>query len=209
MTAFTATPLKGAARILAASITLLGGATLALAQSAEQPANQQQQPAGETQTAAVPPEDQAASIAQLIEANKDGGVDALTKALSPLIIENPALASTLVDIAKNKPELAEMLAEVLARIQKGLKELDPEKAKQIAALVASASPAFQAAYAVAQSPGDGGGAQVADAGGAGGGGGGGGGDGGGAGTSGVGFGGGTGGGGSVGGGGGTISPASP
>lgn len=212
MTASKVASLIGGTRIVVASIAVIGCATVATAQSTEQAAPPSQQ-AG-AQTAALPAEDQTLAIAQIVEANKAGGVDALTKALSPLIIENPALAATLVDIAKNKPELAETLAEVLARIQKGLKELDPQKAKQIATIIASAPPAFQAAYAVAQSPGDSGGTQTADAGGAAGGGGagaatGGGDGGGGAGAAGVGYGGGLSGGGSIGGGGGTVSPAAP
>jgi len=211
MTASKMISLTGGVRIAVAAIAVIGSATVAAAQSNEQTAAQPQQQTG-AQTAALSAEDQALTIGQIVEANKAGGVEALTKALSPLIIENPALAATLVDIAKSKPELAETLAEVLARIQKGLKALDPEKAKQIATIIASAPPAFQAAYAVAQSPGDTGGTQTADAGGAAGGGAGaatGGGDGGAAGAAGVGYGGGLSGGGSIGGGGGTVSPASP
>lgn len=194
---------RSLAHVCATGLMLLGTVAGATAQNADQ-APVQTEPQ-QTQTA---PADPAVAIAEAIEQNKAGGVDALTKALSPLIIANPALASVVIEIASNKPELAETLAEVLARIQLALKDIDPEKAKQISTLVASASPAFQAAYAVAQTSGDGGG-QTADAGGGAAGGASGGGDGGGSGAGGVGYGGGTGGGGGAGGGGGTISPAAP
>ena len=206
MTGFQALPLKGLGRILAVSIAVIGGATVAPAQSQELTIDGGQQAA---QTAALTSEDPTPALLEIVEANQAGGVDALTKALSPLVIDNPALAQTLIEIAKAKPELAETLAEVLARIQKTLKDLDPDKAQQIATVVASADPAFQAAYAVAQSSGDGG-AQVADAGGgAAGGGAGATTSGAGSGAGGIGYGGGLGGGGSIGGGGGTVSPAAP
>lgn len=212
MTASKVTSFTGRTRTLVAAMAVIGSATVATAQSTDQAAPPSQQAAG-AETAALPAGDQALALAQLVEANKAGGVEGLTKALSPVIIENPELAAALIDIAKAKPELAETLAEVLARIQKSLKDLDPAKAKRIATIVASASPEFQAAYAVAQSPGDGGGAQTADAGGSAGGGGaatGGGGEGGGgSGAAGVGYGGGLSGGGTIGGGGGSVSPAAP
>lgn len=196
-------------QVFAAGLALFCAASVASAQTSGQPAGLPQQQAS-PQAVDAPASDPAVVIAEIIEKNQAAGADALAKELAPLIIETPSLASVLVEIANNKPEIAELLAEVLAKVQLALKEIDPEKAKQVATIVASASPAFQAAYAVAQAPGDGGG-QVADAGGggsAGGGDGGGVGGGGTGGAAGVGYGGGAGGG-SAGGGGGTVSPAAP
>ena len=119
----------------------------------------------------APPAQQVASadIGSLIEANIGGGSAGLVKALAPAIIANPELAADVIAYAQAHPEKAELLAEVLATIQVSLKDLDPKKAKILSTVVASAPPAFQAAYAVALAPGDtgGGGGQVASTGGGG------------------------------------------
>jgi hypothetical protein len=160
------------------------------------------------------------TIAVLIESNRGAGAEALMQALSPLVIADPAAAYDIVAAAGDNPEMAEALAEVLANAQSELKRLDPDKARQLATIVADAPAGFQAAYAVALSPGDintdTASIQVADAssststssdGGAAGNASSGSDDG--SGTSGVGFGGGIGGAPAGGGGGGIVSPAAP
>ena len=156
------------------------------------PTGQQQPPAGGTQTAA-PVETQPSGIAAIIEANlAQPGM--ICPACTPLVMADPNAAAEIIAAAKKHPELAEMLAQCLSKIQQSMSATNPEGAQKVAALVAGAPPAFQAAYAVALAPGGGGGD-----GGGGGGDGGGGGGGGGAGAGGGGGGAGGGGGGGFGG----------
>lgn len=160
------------------------------------PAGQQQQPGanqgtgqGGTQATAPDGTQQLSGVAAVIEANltQPGQICA---ACTPLIMADPAAAAELIAAAKKHPELAEMLAQCLSKLQQSMSATNPEGAQKVAALVANAPPAFQAAYAVALAPGGG------DGGGGGGdGGGGGGAGGGGGGSSGGGLGGGGGGGG--------------
>jgi hypothetical protein len=152
---------------------------------ATSPPTGQQSPAGGTQTAA-PVETQPSGIAAIIEANL-AQPGQICPACTPLVMADPNAAAEIIAAAKKHPELAEMLAQCLSKIQQGMSATNPEGAQKVAALVAGAPPAFQAAYAVALAPGGGDG-------------GGGGGDGGGGGGAGAGGGGGTGGGGGGGGG---------
>jgi hypothetical protein len=180
------------------------------------PGNAADQTVGQDAAQTTPPGDAQGpfGIAAIVEANL-AQPENICAACTPLILANPAAAAELIQAAKAHPELTEQLAQCVSKIQQSLKASNPEGAQTIAALVASAPPAFQAAYAVALAPEGGGasGGQVAAAGDGGGGGsagdGGGGGTGGGVGVGGVGFGGG-GGGGTIGGGGGaTVSPSTP
>lgn len=91
---------------------------------------------------------QASPVAKLIEANL-GNLKKIAPELIALVNANPALAAGIIEAAAKHPERAEALAQLLSKIQNGLKTADPDGAKIIAALVASAPPSFQAAYAVA------------------------------------------------------------
>ncbi len=97
--------------------------------------------------AAIGPEEGAA-VAKLVAANL-GDLKKITPELIALINADPALAAGLIEAAKENPQHAQALAELLSTIQTRLKETNPDGAKVIAALVAAAPAPFQAAYAVA------------------------------------------------------------
>jgi hypothetical protein len=167
-------------KLIASATVVCFGVVCANGASAQTAGNVQQQPA--QQAVAAAPVD----LAQVIAANKATPAK-LSEAIAQLVAANPDLAQGVIDAAVADPTLMEPLAEGLAKAQEALKIVNPEAAKKLATVVASASSAFQAFYAVALQPGEGngngnGGGQVADAGGdgAGGGGAGGGGGGGGA-----------------------------
>ena len=132
---------------------------------------------GGTQTAAPTGTQQPTGIAAIIEANlAQPGL--ICPACTPIVMADPNAAAEIIAAAKKHPELAELLAQCLSKIQQSLSATNSPGAQKVAALVAGAPPAFQAAYAVALAPGGGGDGGGGDGGGGGAGAGGGGGGGG-------------------------------
>ncbi len=105
------------------------------------------------------------SLQQVIAANANTPKQ-ICPAITPLLRADPSAASAVIENAQAQPTLLEPLCECLSRTQAALKQSDPQGAEIVAKAVATASPAFQACYAVAQAPGEGGGggAQTAGAG---------------------------------------------
>jgi hypothetical protein len=95
------------------------------------------------------------SIGNIIAANMSTPKK-ICGAITPIIYSTPAAASDVIENAQAAPELLEPLCECLSKSQTALKSSDPEGAKVVAKAVAASSPAFQACYAVALSPGEGG-----------------------------------------------------
>lgn len=95
--------------------------------------------------AAVP---QAVTISEIVAANVQTP-EKICAAVTPIITAEPGAAFDLIETARQRPKQSEMLAQCLSQIQTGMKKVNPDGAKTIDALVASAPAAFQAAYAVA------------------------------------------------------------
>jgi hypothetical protein len=100
------------------------------------------------------------SLSQIIAANA-GNAKQICPAIAPLLHATPSSATVVIESAQARPDLLEPLCECLSQAQKQLKSTDPEGAAIVAKAVAAASPVFQACYAVALAPGEGGGAQAA------------------------------------------------
>ena len=97
----------------------------------------------------------AQSIRQAIAANS-GAQNQICQAITPILHADPASAAVVIESAQAQPDLLEPLCECVSQAQRALKSTDPQGAAVVASAVASASPAFQACYAVALAPGEGG-----------------------------------------------------
>ena len=98
----------------------------------------------------------AANIGEIVAANIETP-DKICAGVTPIIMAEPGAAFDLIETARQRPKLSEGLAQCLSKIQSVMKDVNPEGAKAIDALVAAAPAAFQAAYAVAlanNAPGD-------------------------------------------------------
>ncbi len=150
-----------------AALIAIMALAISVANAAAQPAPQQSAPvpsapvpsanAAQPDVSNAPPAGQGAAVAKLVATNL-GNLKKITPELIALINADPALAAGLIEAARQHPEQAQALAQLLSKIQAGLKTTNPDGANVIAALVASAPPEFQAAYAVALAGGGGDGA---------------------------------------------------
>jgi hypothetical protein len=98
----------------------------------------------------------AITIGEIVAANVETP-EKICPAVTPIIIAEPGAAFDLIETAKQRPKQMERLAQCLSQIQSVMKSSNPQGAKVIDVLVASAPAGFQAAYAIALATGDGGG----------------------------------------------------
>jgi len=95
---------------------------------------------------------QTMTIGEIVAANLDSPTICTT--ITPIIMADPGAALDLIETAKQRPKQMEALAQCLSQIQIAMKKTNPDGAKAIDALVATAPAGFQAAYAVALANGD-------------------------------------------------------
>jgi hypothetical protein len=88
-----------------------------------------------------------AVVLRLLDANRYSNAVHLYDVLAPSLFDDPWLAGLVVRFAQNHPHQIRKVAEVLARIEIALAKADQEKAGAIEAIIKSAPPALQYAYA--------------------------------------------------------------
>ncbi|MFN0220017.1 MAG: hypothetical protein ACKVP4_14535 [Hyphomicrobium sp.] len=80
--------------------------------------------------------------------------DKICPLIAPLIFKTPSKAAEVIAAAQEQQKLMVPLAVCLSKLQQCIASKDPEGAKEIASLIATAPAEIQAAYATALDPGE-------------------------------------------------------